>query len=448
VLQSAGLALLIGALLAAVQYHLARTGAVPTILQSVDAESPDSTDRYHVRFRNTVSEMRLAAGIPRDVRPVIARSFAMSAFAAEDVRNGIVVGVTEGLLSTLNRSQLQAVVAHELAHVREGDARITAFSCALLAPFLNLYELVESLGKDAPRHQQSGAPTALLWMITGLMRLVSTTVSRRRELLADATAVELTRNPMALAEALWIVSKGNHFMGGAATAFSPIFVVDPTSGGIGEEEGAFPDLFATHPPLRTRLDALLDMVHCTMDQLEAQMKMHAESRRDQDTGRIPGIGHCNRNWISPLAVSADGIPRHGKCPACACALRLDDWSGVEVLRCPECRGNLVDERKLPRILLRRETRFHRSQREEALASHPASGLRSQKTLEDGTQAQFNCPACTAPMTRQFYSYQYNIVVDRCFACKAVWFDADELETLWILIDSANQKDSPVTKTPA
>jgi len=255
----------ISVIIASFHYLDARKFGASFILKRLDAQPPDLSDRYHKRFANTVDEIRIASGLPR-VNPYVIPSFAINSMAvisADDIPNVI---VTEGLLSDFTRDELQAVVSHELAHILRGDTFYITLVCSLANFFEKIRQAIEP-ESHVPRHPsqaEGGAIPHLLVYIAvffsnAIMHLLSTLISRQREILADAAAVELSRNPKALARAIYKAHQKNSFVGDFNVTYSPLFIVPPESIGS-ESEGFFANLFNTHPPLMKRIRLLADMI--------------------------------------------------------------------------------------------------------------------------------------------------------------------------------------------
>jgi len=120
-------------LIAVFHFYDARKFGAKFIRRRMQAESPDSSDRYHKRFSNTVEEIRIASGLPF-VKPYIIPSFAINSMALieEDKTPSIIV--TEGLLAEFTRDELEAVIAHELAHIIRGDTFLH-YSCVFPCKF-------------------------------------------------------------------------------------------------------------------------------------------------------------------------------------------------------------------------------------------------------------------------------------------------------------------------
>jgi Zn-dependent protease with chaperone function len=172
----------------------------------------DPTDPMRRRLRNLVEEMALAAGVPVPEVFVLEREPGINAFAAGFTPADAAVAVTRGALEKLDRDQLQGVVAHEMSHIVNGDTRIDIRLMAALFGILAISLIGRRLSGAGVRRlgSRSGGSVALLgWALRvigalGLLagRLVKAALARQREYLADASAVQYTRNPGGIAGAL------------------------------------------------------------------------------------------------------------------------------------------------------------------------------------------------------------------------------------------------------
>lgn len=195
----------------------------PAVAESVGgvrlADTPtDATER---RLLNIVEEMSIASGLPVPAIYVLPDEAGLNAFAAGYSQADAAVAVTRGALERLGRDELQGVVAHEFSHILNGDMRLNTRLLALLYGILSLmllgrgllraaFELSRGSGNSKKNGLSIGVPLALgggaLMLIGGgghfFGRLIQAAVSRQRERLADAAAVQFTRNPAGLAGAL------------------------------------------------------------------------------------------------------------------------------------------------------------------------------------------------------------------------------------------------------
>jgi Zn-dependent protease with chaperone function/Zn-finger nucleic acid-binding protein len=254
----------IAILIAAYHFYDAKMFGAKFIRKRMQASPPDQADRYHKQFTNTVEEIRLATGLPK-VTPYIIPSFAINSMALMEANNTPSIIVTEGLLAEFTRDEIQAVIAHELAHVLRGDTFYITLICSLANFFERLRHAAEPEAQSAGppgQHQQSGGGVVLVYIAltisSFIMHLLSTLISRQREVLADAAGVEFSRNPKALARAIYKAHLKNSFVGDFNLTYSPLFIVPPRS--KGDYESFFGRAFNSHPPLMRRVKLLADMV--------------------------------------------------------------------------------------------------------------------------------------------------------------------------------------------
>lgn len=225
---------------------------------------------------NVVEEMAIASGLPKP-RVWVVPDADPNAFATGRDARTASIAVTEGLMSQLSRDELQAVVAHEMAHIRNLDVRLMT----LLAGMVGAIALMSDgfgrtmrggriIGSGRRSGGKGGNPLAIvilvLWLITLLVapmvsRLLAMTVSRKREYLADATGVQLTRNPMALASALEKLDGAAAATRAITRGAAHLCIVDPAPGLMGAKEGFLADFLASHPPIRQRIIRLKGMAY-------------------------------------------------------------------------------------------------------------------------------------------------------------------------------------------
>ena len=232
--------------------------------REVDRGQP--VERYR-QFVNVAEEMRLAGGLPPPRLWVIEDS-APNAFATGRDPEHASVAVTTGLLDKLDREQLQGVIGHEMSHIGNLDIRFTLLvgvlvgSIALLADWFLRFTFWGGgrRSNDSDRGGGGGGAMALLFILALVLavvapligRLVQAAVSRSRESLADATAVELTRNPVGLARALRTISDDPEVLEVANRATQHLYIVNP----LKSFEERAKSLWDTHPPIGERIRAL------------------------------------------------------------------------------------------------------------------------------------------------------------------------------------------------
>ena len=215
---------------------------------------------------NVVEEMSIAAGQPMPKVYVI-ESDSMNAFATGMSPDKSAIAVTRGLLNHLNRYELQGVVAHEMSHIRNSDTRMMITVAVMVGSIVMLSDLfLRGFLRAGFRGRGGGGKkggaeaiiliAALVFALLALIiaPMLQFAVSRKRELLADASAVELTRYPSALANALKKLTYENTPFKEAGKAFQHFYIVNPArpvSGGGG--------LYSTHPPIEERIRRLQEM---------------------------------------------------------------------------------------------------------------------------------------------------------------------------------------------
>ena len=223
-------------------------------------------DQVAPQLMNVVREMSLAANVP--VPKVYAiNDTAPNAFATGRSPKHASLAVTTGLLEKLDREELQGVIGHELAHVRNLDIRFALLvatlvgSIALLADFFLRFTMWGGMGGRGRDKGGGGGGLVVIAIVVGLIlsiiapiiaRLVQLSVSRQREYLADASSVELTRNPYGLERALVKISSDREVLEVANRATQHLYFVNP----IKKFEARASGLMATHPPIVDRVNRL------------------------------------------------------------------------------------------------------------------------------------------------------------------------------------------------
>lgn len=191
---------------------------------------------------------------------------AMNAFATGRDPNHAVVVATTGLLSRLNRAEIEGVVAHELSHVQNYDMRLMSIVTILvgLVALLADWMLRMSLFGGGRRRDDNGGQLQVIFMIAGILlallspliaQLIQLAISRRREFLADASAVAMTKNPAGLAKALAAIGNDKEPLEAANKATAHLYFGDPLKN-THSAVGWFSNLFQTHPPIKDRIAAL------------------------------------------------------------------------------------------------------------------------------------------------------------------------------------------------
>lgn len=228
------------------------------------------------QYVNVVEEMAIAAGIPRP-RIWIVPDQDPNAFATGTDPEHANIAVTDGLLQVLTRDELQGVVAHEMAHIQNEDTRLMTLLAGMIGAILLLSDGTGRmlrgggrLGGGGRRSGGGGKAGALgmivlvIWLLTLVIaplisRILAMAVSRKREYLADATGVQFTRNPMALASALEKLETATAPTRSIGRGAAHLCIVDPAERSISDVEGLVGDVFSSHPPLKQRIIRLKGM---------------------------------------------------------------------------------------------------------------------------------------------------------------------------------------------
>jgi len=242
----------------------------PAIAEMVGGRrvEPNTTNLKEKRLLNVVEEMSIASGISVPAVYVLDDEAGLNAFAAGLTTSDAVVTVTRGTLEKLNRDELQGVVAHEFSHILNGDMRMNIRLVAVLFGifFLTIIGrgLLRILANTTGRNRKSDTRVLIVVVASGVVlivigyigyffgRLIQAAVSRQREFLADASAVQFTRNPGGITGALKKI--GGYALGGQvssahASAIGHFFFAEAVTSN-------FMGMLATHPPLERRIRAI------------------------------------------------------------------------------------------------------------------------------------------------------------------------------------------------
>jgi Zn-dependent protease with chaperone function/Zn-finger nucleic acid-binding protein len=295
-------------IIASFHFYDAKKFGARFILKRLMARHPDLSDRYHKQFVNSVEGIRIASGVPKVIPRIIPQS-AINALALVSASGTPNIIATEGLLSELTRDELEAVVSHEVAHIIRGDAFYITLVCSLT----NLFERLRLALEPKDNAQRSGAafyPAYFLVSISAIiMRLLSTLISREREILADAAAVELCRNPKALARALYKTHLKNSFVGDFSLTYSPLFIIPPKL--VGKSEGFFSRLFNSHPPVMKRISLLADMANTKPHKIIEEV-YESQKRRKEAQILLPSREEVLQETGSAAAEEDKVVPLEGK----------------------------------------------------------------------------------------------------------------------------------------
>lgn len=300
-----------------------RAGGAAVAQQMGGTPVPDDTHDFHYRrLRNVVEEVAIASGVPVPQVFVMEEEAGINAFAAGYASSDAAVAVTRGALDKLNRDELQGVIAHEFSHVLNGDMRLNIRLMGVLFGIL----VLGVVGRKVLMHGRMGGSSkgtlpvmavALGLVVVGSIgmlfgRMIKAGVSRQREFLADASAVQFTRQTKGLAGALKKIAgvgEGSKLASRDAEEVAHMLFGD----GVG-----YSALFATHPPLVARIQALEPSFKAdALVDLAARWQMHPPSGLDEDQAlgldarRPPPLpGDRTELSVTPPAVVAQvGAPQ-------------------------------------------------------------------------------------------------------------------------------------------
>ena len=245
------------------------------------------------RLHNVVEEMSIASGVTMPEVYVLEHEDGINAFAAGNSPADAAIAVTRGAATRLKRDELQGVIAHEFSHILNGDMRLNmrllGWTFGLLAVAIVARVVLQSSPGSGGRSRKDGAGAlmiaALAAMVLGYIgvffgRLLQAAVSRHRERLADASAVQFTRNPVGLTGALLKIAGA-----GAGSR-----LVTPEAEEVAHMlfAAGLPRLFSTHPPLEERLTALDPSFRPSeLPKLAAEAARDSERQRAEDATRAP-----------------------------------------------------------------------------------------------------------------------------------------------------------------
>ncbi|MPV86817.1 M48 family metallopeptidase [Ostreibacterium oceani] len=283
---------------------------------------PDTNDRLEKQLINVVEEMAIASGTFVPHVYVIDHEPGINAFVAGTTQQDTVLVITQGALTQLSRDELQGVVAHEFSHIFHGDVRTNMQLIAILAGILLIgqagHYILDSATRIRGRDSEKaiavtlsiGAAMTVVGSI-GLFfgRLIKAAISRQREFLADASAVQFARDNQGLAGALIKIEQQGALLRSAhAEETSHMCIAEPI-------RMAFGGSMASHPPIDKRLDAI--MRHWKLFKLEKSRDIGTENQATQAAQTTPQkaknsaidtIGNPNIQDIQQAAILIGALP--------------------------------------------------------------------------------------------------------------------------------------------
>lgn len=223
------------------------------------------------RLFNIVEEMQLASGLGYIPKIYIVDNDSPNAFAIGHKPSKSAVAVTRGLMYRLNRDELQGVIAHEIAHLKNLDAKFMTLAGVMLGSIIILSDMAMRMffyggrgrRRSDSRSGEGGGQAQLIFLVVAILlvilgpllaRVLYFAISRSREYLADASAAVYTRYPEGLASALQNIARSSTPIGEVNRTVAPMFIVNPL-----QASGGSDSMFSTHPPLEDRIGILRSM---------------------------------------------------------------------------------------------------------------------------------------------------------------------------------------------
>lgn len=254
-------ALIIG-LIYAVSMIVQSTQVVMSMNHAREVTAAEAPELYHI-----VEDMALVANIPMP-RVFIIEDEALNAFATGSKPETAAVAATTGLLKVMNREELEAVMGHEVSHIRNYDIRLATIAVALSSAITMLASMSQRMmwygfgRSNRKRNNSEGQGGQIIVLILSFLALalaplaatlVQLAISRQREFLADASSVELTRNPQGMINALSKLDRSKPMSQPIDDASAALYITNPL------KNGGLQKLFYTHPPIAERIERLRRM---------------------------------------------------------------------------------------------------------------------------------------------------------------------------------------------
>jgi heat shock protein HtpX len=399
--------LAVGGFIAAVHFLDARYNGADAMKQMLRAAPPDPADRYHKRFANLVAEMAIANGLPR-VHAYLLPSHAVNSMALIERDGTPAVLVSEGMLAECSRDELQAAVAHELAHILSGDLFFVTLLCGLASVFEKAADAThpgQGSLQSRGRGEASGGHVILhAAAATGAlgMRLLAGAVSRQREYLADAMAAEMTRNPAALATVVYKAHVAYSMLGDFHMSYSPMFIVSCKGEGS-ESEGWIAGFFSTHPPIRKRLEAVARMAYMDPDDI-ARLAWEGKAARERARAEMTALEESPAPPADVLDALRAAIPVAAEGPMFEVRRPDGSWDGPFNAREAASRPyftSLIRVREFGAM-------------EDAPANQTPAVMAAFMAINGRAGGDGACPRCHAPLTD--FPYE-GVPLRACPACR-------------------------------
>lgn len=504
--------------LAAVHWFFTVQGLVERIIRLFRAQPPDLSDPAQKMFQNIVEEVCVATG-GQQIRGMVIPTMMLNACAFADGRSVPVIAVTKGLLHKLNRAQLEAVVGHEAAHVVSEDSQQATVISSMFELFGGFLLAIRTAldgfddsshyggegwrwsGGSGDRSRGGGGGRGagflilfvlvimvIVWLVNTCATLMRMFISRQREYRADAVAVKLTRDPLALAEALYIISHRRHSLYEGVDSLQTLFIVNPAQLAVDDSLSFAANLFSTHPPVDERIKILMTMAYAdpevltkALDTVTAREDAELAERQKiigQAQGGLWYVQTPGNSWSGPHNLDAltsfewltpqTPVKRMGEtaaltagqlqpilnnfkalvnrksglvCPSCGQEMREINYERLKVLQCASCEGLLLNEDQVGVTFTRTEMAFDdrvRGMAKTLLAERLPSNERAWQSF-DSERAHYCAKSVNNPVRfrRRIFNQYYPVEIDKCPSCGVIFFDKDELEVMQCMYEIRN-----------
>jgi heat shock protein HtpX len=320
----------------------------------------------HPRLYNVVEEMKIASGLEKMPDVYIIDDPALNAFATGRDPNRASVAITSGLLQKLNRDELQGVIGHEIAHIRNRDVLLMVLlsvmlgSIVIISWYATRFMFFSGVGGGRRRSSSSGGGAAqAIILLVGIIlmilapivaQLIYFAVSRKREYLSDASSALYTRYPEGLASALEKLATSNTRVVKANQATAPMYIINPFQRQGLSAEG----LTSTHPPIAERIRILRSMSGASFAEYEKAYRQAKGGTGIMPASALVGAGSVTVRAASAETAQVEAAPQkieraretsdlmwrlsNYKIIDCECGARLkvSPQFRAPVIRCPHC----------------------------------------------------------------------------------------------------------------
>lgn len=256
-----GIALIVSGLTSFASYYYSDK----IVLSISGALEADRTRDFN--FYTVAENLAIASGLPKPKLYIIEDS-APNAFATGRDPDHAVICATRGLLDKLSRSELEGVVAHELSHIKNYDIRLMSVVAVLVGTIALLGDWLIRMRWSGGRRDRDSGSIGAVFLVIGILfailspiiaQLIQLAISRRREFMADAGGVALTRQPAGLISALEKIASDHEPLEAANKATAHLYIANPFKDTTKSAVGWFANLFNTHPPVEERVKMLSQM---------------------------------------------------------------------------------------------------------------------------------------------------------------------------------------------